>query len=90
LHAACEKADKFVVQILLDAGSEVNARDSERMCPLHIASKRGEERIAEVLFRAGAGLFKKDNKGRIPEKVASEAGHNGLSMRLKNWKFERH
>jgi len=55
-----------VVKLLLEAGSDVNARDSLGMTPLHRAVLVGSADIVKLLLLNGADVNSRDNMGRTP------------------------
>ena len=58
------------VQMLIDKGADVNARDKKDRTPLHAASYVGNERSVELLIERGADINSVDNKGRTPLHIA--------------------
>ncbi|XP_074434143.1 protein phosphatase 1 regulatory subunit 16A isoform X1 [Larus michahellis] len=55
-----------VVTTLLDAGADVNARDSELWTPLHAAATCGHLRLVQLLVRRGADLLAVNSDGNMP------------------------
>ena len=53
LHLACEEGALDVVEVLLEAGADVAARDGAGRTPLDVARTLGMERIVEVLEEWG-------------------------------------
>lgn len=84
LHYAADSLAFDTMQVLLDAGADVDARDAYRCTPLHRvgggsrsslhAGQRtdGTERCAALLLRHGADLNARDQSGRTPLMVAVE------------------
>lgn len=64
------KEDKALA--LIDAGAEVNVRDSDGATPLMLAAERGRLRVFDALIKAGADLFAVDNTGRSVVRGAVE------------------
>ncbi len=54
-----------VVQLLLDAGADVQARDSTGATALHGATGQGWNSLVSLLAKRGADLFAKDARGRM-------------------------
>jgi ankyrin repeat protein len=62
-----------LLQMLLEAGAELNYRELSGASPLIIAARRGCARCLKVLLEAGCGLESKDNKGRTALWYAANA-----------------
>ena len=66
LHlAAWGKCSAKVVQVLIEAGADVDAVDSDQWSPLHYASMRNPA-VVPVLLEAGAKVNVLDNIQRSP------------------------
>lgn len=63
LDEAVENGNREIVQALLDAGADVNARNSRRQTPLMRLDEDGTARLVEDLVRAGAKVNLKDEDG---------------------------
>jgi len=62
LHAAAENGHKKMVELLVGAGADVNAKTESRAAtPLVCAANRGYPAVAEVLLTQGANPNLKDN-----------------------------
>jgi ankyrin repeat protein len=69
LHCATWKGHENVVQVLLQAGAEVNAinqNDHWGTTPLHAAAHANQAKIAQLLLDKGADPKAKDMEGRTP------------------------
>lgn len=51
LHLACEKGDKNLVQILIDAGADANAMDLFGLTPLTLALRTCNEKCAQLILQ---------------------------------------
>ena len=74
LHTACQCGHREVAQLLLDAGSDVNAINAkDASTALHYAAKEGHTPVVEFLIERGAAGSLQDAKGKTPYDVASKA-----------------
>jgi len=69
--------EEDVVEVLIEAGANVNAIDSMGRTPLHYAAEMGYETITLALLHAGADVSIKDSENQTPEDRAKnrEAGN---------------
>ena len=74
LHSL-EYVDTDVVEVLIDAGADIEAKDPCGQSPLHCASEKGEIAIVKVLVEAGAEVCARDNYGNTCLKCAACYGH---------------
>ncbi len=74
-----------LIQELVDAGADVNARDSRDMTPLMFAvgSEHQNAGVVRVLLRAGAAVNAKSNLGETPLDWASKFGNPTVVSLLK-------
>ena len=77
LFLAVEGGHREVVQILIDAGADIEARINEekRLTPLHYACGLGVLAIVKVLVEAGADVCATDNEGTTCLMLAAQYGH---------------
>ena len=69
LHCACWKGHDAVVVILLEAGADVNAENSNEhwgTTPLHAAAHANQKKIAELLIAYGANINARNLNNRTP------------------------
>ena len=64
-----------VLEVLIDAGADIEATNNNGMSPLLVASWHGNLRSVELLLKAGAGVCVADNKGRACITLAALDGH---------------
>ncbi|RYP70200.1 hypothetical protein DL771_005587 [Monosporascus sp. 5C6A] len=60
LSWAAEKGHKEIVQLLLDKGAEIDAKDSNSRTPLSWAAEKGHKEIVQLLLDKGAEIDSKD------------------------------
>ena len=75
LHCAVLEGHHDVVEVLIDAGADIDARTSEGRAPLHYACEDGKLAIVKVLLKAGADVCATDNEGTTCLMLASICGH---------------
>jgi ankyrin repeat protein len=83
LHSATAGAHAEIVEVLLAAGAEPNARQQHGWTPLHAAAENGDLRSLEALLAAGANPALRNDDGRSPWDLALESGHAELAARLR-------
>ncbi len=75
LHWASRAGSLACVKLLLDRGTEVDARNDAHRTPLQLAAERGKSGVIQLLAEAGADLDTQDRKGRTPLHRATYEGH---------------
>lgn len=67
LIASASKFDgvEDVIKVLLDAGSEVNAKDSDDWTPLYTAASLSTAGVGKLLIEAGADVYAIENKENL-------------------------
>ena len=75
LHLAVEKKAADVVQVLIDAGADIETRSNYGCSPLHTACASGALDIVKMLVRAGAGVRATTNNGRTCLILAALSKH---------------
>ena len=75
LHLAADKNHADVVQVLIDAGADIEARDNTGYSPLHFACRSGSLDTVKLLVRAGAGVCVTGNDGHTCLTIAAWNGH---------------
>jgi uncharacterized protein len=60
LHYAADRRHPLLVQLLLDAGAQVDAETTEGTTPLMLAARKGDEDNLRLLLRAGANPLREN------------------------------
>ena len=80
--------DVQVVSILLEAGSSVNAIDTDGCTALHLAAQDGHMSIAKLLLRHGAIADACERQGKTAQALAEEHDHPEIVAALKAWQAQ--
>lgn len=75
LHWASRAGSLECVQLLLESGADVDARNDAHRTALQLAAERGRAEAVKLLAEAGADLNTQDRKGRTPLHRATYEGH---------------
>jgi len=73
LHVAAHNGDVATAKVLLDGGSDVNAREAWDETPLHFAARRGSAEMCSLLLDAGADVNASNEAGVTPLIEAARA-----------------
>lgn len=72
LHFASYKGHEAVISLLLENGTNINAKGDDGSTPLHAASSKGHEAIVALLLENGADCSITNKKGKTPLQVAQD------------------
>jgi ankyrin repeat protein len=72
MHTAAERGCAQHVQVLLQAGAAVAARDTSGASPLFVAAEAGRAAAVEVLLAAGADALVGNTAGETALYIAGE------------------
>ena len=79
LHRAALNANTYAVQVLIDAGADINTQNSEEgRSPLHSACASGALGVVKMLVRAGAGVRATSDDGDTCLILAAVFGHTEI------------
>ena len=82
LHRAACNGHTTMVDMLLEKGANIEAKDTNGVTPLYWASHEGHTGTAEALLAKGADIEAKGNDGWTPLCRASHGGHTGTAEAL--------
>ncbi|XP_035710945.1 ankyrin repeat domain-containing protein 27 isoform X2 [Folsomia candida] len=82
LHVACIYGRPKVVDILIGAGSKLEAKDSQGNRAIHYAASRGHQNAVLLLLHAGCDLQPINNDFSTPLILAAQNGHEGCVKAL--------
>ena len=78
LHAAAAGRAPKVAKLLLDAGADVNARQSGGWTPLHSVAQSGDVEFARILTEAGADVGVRAENQQRPLDLALTKGQQAM------------
>ncbi|RYP39319.1 hypothetical protein DL768_010725 [Monosporascus sp. mg162] len=82
LSWAAEEGHREIVQLLLDKGAEIDAKDNDGRTPLWWAARNGHKEIVLLLLEKGAEIDAKGNISRTPLSWAAGKGHKEIVQLL--------
>lgn len=82
LHAAVAAGNAESVALLLERGTDVDARQQAGYTPLMGAAAAGRHDIVELLLKHGADPSVRNDDGKTAGEVAREHGHEDLATQL--------
>lgn len=82
VHAAAAMRDCATMQLLLDHGADVNARQQLGYTPLHTAAQLGDDAMIDLLRAGGADSRVAGDDGKTPADLAAAHGHIDIAERL--------
>ena len=82
LYFAVEKNRLDIVQLMLDAGADVNLASLEKVTPLIAASYAGNVKIVELLLSKNPRLEETDRMHKSALVYAAGMGHTAIAERL--------
>jgi uncharacterized protein len=82
LHDAAETGDARLIQVLYDAGADVDVRDAEGRTPLMLAAHAKNAGTLDRLLMLGADAKARDNDGLLALHWAALAGNVGAAAVL--------
>jgi ankyrin repeat protein len=87
LHVACRAGNKAIVELLIAAKAQVNAKsgDEDEETALHIAVRKNDIETAQVLLEHKADVQAKTAGGRTPMDLATKNGRSTMIKLLKKY-----
>eukprot|EP00388_Colpodella_angusta_P044166 GDKK01061940.1.p1 GENE.GDKK01061940.1~~GDKK01061940.1.p1 ORF type:complete len:182 (+),score=7.91 GDKK01061940.1:236-781(+) len=76
LHAASANGDAMSMNLLIEAGADIEARDEHGCTPLFYAARKGRYDAVEVLLSRKANVNAVDSRGKTPLHAAAGGTHN--------------
>ncbi|KAJ5366656.1 hypothetical protein N7541_000597 [Penicillium brevicompactum] len=84
LHIACHQGHEEIVQMLLDFGADVNAKDRNSNSALATACRLGSKNVVQILLDSGSDVNAKDKNGSSVLHEACIAGSETIVQMLLN------
>ena len=84
LHCAINENQNGAINVLLNAGVNIMAKDKDGNTPLHFASMHGNDAIVHKLIALGANVNATDSQGVTPIFLANYCGHTNIARILRN------
>ncbi|KAK2756651.1 hypothetical protein FQN54_005096 [Arachnomyces sp. PD_36] len=75
IHTCCEVGHESMVEEIIQAGIDIDKRDSAGNTPLHIAAGAGHEQVMAYLINRGCDVNAMNNAGWTAAHLASAKGH---------------
>jgi ankyrin repeat protein len=82
VHAAAAVRDAAIMQLLIEHGAGVNARQQMGYTALHTAAQHGDDVMLDLLLAAGADPRATGDDGKTPADLAAAKGHTAIVERL--------
>ncbi len=82
VHAAAAVRDAAIMQLLIEHGADVNARQQLAYTALHTAAQHGDQVMLDLLLAAGANPRAAGDDGKTPADLAAAQGHTAIVERL--------
>merc|ERR1712155_196736 len=82
LYCAALHGDLDLCQHWVQAGADINKRNSDEDTPVNVAAKQGHHHLCEYFMNNGADLNIADKNGLAPLYFISQAGYNDLVKKM--------
>ena len=82
LHVAATEGHKVIVNLLVNAGADVNAANQWGVTPIFLAAASGHKEVVALLIAQGADIHIKEQRGETPLEAAKRNGHKQVEELL--------
>ena len=79
---AAHRGDPGVVNMLLERGADIDARNNGGFTPLMFAARQGHDQVIEILLNRGANANIRNERRETAADLARAANHLKLADRL--------
>merc|ERR1712110_91403 len=84
LHAAAGSGSTKATDLLLAAGSQVDAKDRDNLTPLHWSVRGSHDATASILLKAGADVHARTDTGYTPFGMSEEWSSYSMTKLLED------
>lgn len=82
IHAVARTGNLEIARLLLDAGTPVDAGDSDNSTPLDVAAMMGHGPLVALFIEKGANINHRDRNGACPISFAATSAREAVAMQL--------
>ena len=89
LHISARTGDLESIEVLLEAGANIDAAGDMGNTPLHEAAMRGQIESVRILIQHGANLLVKNEFNQTATDVAELGGHEAVANLLRGYSISK-